>query len=328
MHIHSAAKAALAAVALTALPLAACQADLEEPELDAAGTTTLATPTETETVTEEVVEYVEVDPARFKEGTGYVVGGGSSDGKSESGVSVCVINPGDDYPANCQTKFQDPVPPAEEFYGVPPNFDPNVVAYYKEEQRFRAEHSPGAQGYATPPTPLKKGERTTIDGFILTHLKDGGFRVEYKGAWFELHGGIYEASPAAKPAENSDKNLTSNAAATETAPGGTVCGEITGPMGQDLYVIATKYDTTCGPAMEAMNGYMDALNDGQTEGQAAFWTAPNGWGCTARWFFPDEEYVGANGKMSCGAASPSGEPAKEGSGEVVALTEEDRKKVS
>lgn len=321
MRIHSAAKAALAAVALTALPLTACQADLEEPELDAAGTTTLATPTETETVTEEVVEYVEVDPARFKEGTGYVVGG-------SSGVSGCMIVPGSDYPTTCQIKYEDPVPPAEDFGGAPEGLAPNVATYNEKESRFRAEHSPGAQGYATPPTPLNKGERTTIDGFILTHLNDGGFRVEYKDAWFELHGGIYEASPAAKPAENSNKNETSNAAAAETAPGGTVCGEIAGPMGPDLYVIATKYDTTCGPAMEAMNGYMDALNDGQTEGQAAFWTAPNGWGCTARWFFPDEEYVGANGKMSCGAASPSGEPAKEGSGEVVALTEEDRKKVS
>lgn len=84
-------------------------------------------------------------------------------------------------------------------------------------------------------------------------------------------------------------------------------------------MVAVEDGTTCGIAMRVFRGYVSALMAGEPEGQAAFWTAPNGWGCFARWFFPDEEYVGANGKLACGANDRAGTPAKDGSGEVVGV---------
>lgn len=115
------------------------------------------------------------------------------------------------------------------------------------------------------------------------------------------------------------------AAAAKPVSRGTQCGSTFTPSLQDVAIVASEDGTTCGTAARVMRDYVHALIDGQTEGQAALWTAPNGWSCTGRWFFPGEENVGANGKMACAAKSLQGAPVEgHGSGEVVALTAEDR----
>lgn len=311
---------ALAAMPLVlAATLSAC-AESEEPD------TTLSAPTleasedipesTRETTPEETFqsapadEYEDVDPELFNLGGAYVVGG-----SPESGVIGCMAKPDTDYPFNCQVDFTYPVPPAEELGGASAAISPNIVSMSESAGRFITAFSPGSQGYFEPPRPLELGQRVSIDGATITHLTDGGFRVEYQGDAFEVHEGVY-----ARDGEI-DEAL---AAASQSVEAGTQCGSTSTPAGGDVAVVASQNDTTCGVAMQVMRGYITALREGQTEGQAAFWTAPNGWGCFGRWFFPGEDYVGANGKLACGAQDPSGKPAQEGSGEVVGLALDER----
>lgn len=190
------------AAALCALSLTACANNdaLNEPDLAETQTQTQEQTEEQtpETVTEETTvskettseeaapEYTEVDPERFKEGTGYVIGGAS-------GVLGCMtFRDSPQIDLSCQINFTEPLPPVVDDGGVP-GFPANVATWVVGEG-FTTNHSPGSQGYMTPPTPLNKGETTTIDGFRFTHLHDGGFRVERDGQAFEVHDGVYTAN--------------------------------------------------------------------------------------------------------------------------------------
>lgn len=273
--------------------------------------TTSASPSTTATTDSE--EYEDLNPELFNLGGAYVVGG-----SEESGLLGCMVQPAVDYPFNCQINFTYPIPPVEKDGVAPEGMSPNVASMGDDDDRFITVFSPGSQGYFEPPLPLEPGQRVTIDGAEITHLHDGGFRVTYRGDAFEVHEGVY-----ARDGEI-DAAL---AAAAQPVARGTKCGQTYVPSGQDVAVVAVEDGTTCGIAMRVFRGYVSALMAGEPEGQAAFWTAPNGWGCFARWFFPDEEYVGANGKLACSAQDPSGVPAQEGSGEVVGLSLEDRNRL-
>lgn len=131
------------------------------------------------------VTYTDVDADRFKEGTGYVVGGAS-------GVLGCTTLSDPSYPITCQIDFHKPLPPVEDDGGVPGEVEANIAIFSTSEGRFVTNHSPGSQGFATPPTPLEKGERVSFGEATLTHLHDGGFRVEYADDAFEVHNGVYK----------------------------------------------------------------------------------------------------------------------------------------
>ena len=290
----------LAATLLAAVTLSACTTadqntadETPTPEESAQSTSTQAE------------AYEELDPELFNNGGAYVVGG-----SEESGLLGCMAQPAADYPFNCQINFTYPIPPVEKDGVAPEGMSPNVASMGDDDDRFITVFSPGSQGYFEPPRPLGPGKRVTIDGAEITHLHDGGFRVTYRGDAFEVHEGVY-----ARDGEI-DAAL---AAAAQPVARGTKCGQTYAPSGQGVAVVAVEDGTTCGIAMRVFRGYVSALMAGEPEGQAAFWIAPNGWGCFARWFFPDEEYVGANGKLACGANDRAGTPAKDGSGEVVGV---------
>ncbi|WCZ38642.1 hypothetical protein [Corynebacterium jeddahense] len=286
----------------------------ETPAEDDGATEAQSTASQSETTAEattastQAETYEDLDPELFNLGGAYVVGG------ADTGVAGCMAKPGTNYPFNCQISFTYPVPPVEDLGGAGTAIAPNVASW--KDGRFITAFSPGSQGYMTPPRPLEQGQRVTIDGATLTHLVDGGFRVEYNGDAFEVHDGVY-----ARDGEV-DQAL---AVAAKPVSRGTQCGSTFTPSLQDVAIVASEDGTTCGTAARVMRDYVHALIDGQTEGQAALWTAPNGWSCTGRWFFTGEENVGANGKMACAAKSLQGAPVEgHGSGEVVALTAEDR----
>lgn len=267
-----------------------------------------ATTTDGSRTAQAVAEYEDLDPELFNLGGGYVVAG-------TSGVGGCMMKTHEpNFRFTCQIGFNHPVPPVEGLGGAPDAVGPNVAAYSDKKGRFVTEYSPGAQGYMETPRALERGQRVTIDGATMTHLHDGGFRVEYQGDAFEVHDRVY--------AREGDLEAT-RALAAKPVEKGTNCGVTYNANGEDIAVVAAEDGTTCGTAMDIMRSYVRALFDGQTQGSAGLWTAPNGWGCTGRWFFPDEEYIGGNGKLACGAQDPSGNPASAGSGEVVGLTVND-----
>lgn len=319
------AKSAIAMVALTALPLAACQADLEEPnlDLDTAASSPQDAPTETETVTEQAeTEYVDVDPERFKTGSAYIVGGAS-------GVPGCMAKPGQGYPFNCYVSFADPVPPAENPDGVKLGFPPNIASYDEPSGRFRPEFSPGSQGYATTPTPLAKGERTTIDGATMTHLHNGGFRVDYKGAWFEVHDGVFTASKGAQndePATQIEEAAAPQGPARgtgRTASKGEKCGEWN-LHGETMGVYAVEDGTTCHQGMDAIEAYFAAAERGEMQGTVTAWTNPaSGWGCTGRYLLPGDSDEPSNRRIACTDTQLDGTKAHLGTGGVVLLTDAD-----
>lgn len=313
--------AVAAATLALALPLTACaEKALEEPELTNNETTSAQAEatTETETVTEQAAEtYEDVDPSLFDEGGAYVVGGAS-------GVLGCMAKPSTDYPFNCQIKFADPVPPAEDPDGVKLGFPPNIASYDDATGRFRPEFSPGSQGYMDPPTPLEKGKRVTIDGATMTHLHDGGFRVEYKGDSFEVHDGVYSGTPAANAAQAEDKpssqaNQAAPAPAAATSAKGEQCG--TWDLGgQTMGVYAVEDGTTCDQAMDSVREYFAAAERGEFQGTATAWTNPaNGWGCTSRYILPGDADEPSNRKIACTDSQMDGTKAFAGSGAVALL---------
>ncbi|OEY23315.1 hypothetical protein A0K93_03755 [Corynebacterium sp. BCW_4722] len=320
MRISRSVTAALLAIAL---PLAACttEEELAEPKPVESSSTQTEAENTTEAEAEEKTEpeeaasetYEDVDPVIFDEGGAYVVGG-------SSGVLGCMAKPGTDYPFNCQITFADPVPPAEDPDGSKFGYPPNIASYDEPTGRFRPEFSPGSQGYMTPPTPLERGQRVTIDGATMTHLHDGGFRVEYKGDSFEVHDGVYSGTPAQE-----EKPVAKTASGTVNK--GEQCGTYT-RFGEEMGVYALEDGTTCDQAMSTLKAYFVAEENGEMQGTVTAWTDPqNGWGCFGRYLLPGDTDEPANRKVSCGDTQMNGTKAFDGSGSVVLLDPADAARI-
>ncbi|WP_070462771.1 hypothetical protein [Corynebacterium sp. HMSC29G08] len=254
--------------------------------------------------------YEDVDPELFSNEYGAVVGG-------NSGVVGCFVQDETLDPeyrgqllTSCEVMFRYPLPEMQFNGGWPDATYSNVFSFDYDLGEFQVGHSPGSQGFATRPPGLEPGQRVTIYGTTFTHLHDSGFRVERDGQGVEVHNSVIQFD---------DDPVDHIAESKEPVDFGTQCGVMVAPSGDALAVIAVSEDTTCDTAMDVVEGYRRALHFGETQGQAAFWTSPEGWGCTGRYFYVGEEHFGANGKISCAASSPSGEPASVGNGEVVAV---------
>lgn len=253
--------------------------------------------------TETEEPYVDVDPTLFIEGSGATVAGTPG-----SGVSGCyLIDKTPDDPrltalVVCQARFRYPTPDIEFDGGWPDPPFANVASFDFDTEEFQTGMSPGSQGFMYPPRALEPGERVTIYGTTIYHLHDGGFRAERDGTGYEVHKGVIQHDW-----DSTDRVAQSK----EPVDKGTVCGRVYSLNNKDLLVVAAEDGTICPTAMDAMDGYIKALREGDSsiQGNAALWQSPEGWGCSGRYFFDDEEYVGANGKLSC----------SESSGSVVAL---------
>ncbi|WP_133064868.1 hypothetical protein [Corynebacterium hadale] len=256
--------------------------------------------------------YTVVDPERFLLGTAYVIGGDGDRWFHDCFIKTAELNSESDSGTYCHADFADPVPPTEEDYGVPNPPAPNMINWDEDGGRFSTAYSPGAELH--PGTQrLRQGEQVTVDGLTVTHLHGGGYRVTKGDATFEMHDGVYTTTDPGSPAE------------AEAAGGaaGNVCGTVESSMGGSYQIVALEDGTTCDSALAAMRGYVDAYRNGAVEGQAGFWTAPNGWGCANGWFLPGDEQIRANAKNTCSASDRAGNPAQEGSGAVVALRPDD-----
>lgn len=301
------AHAVAAATLALALPLTACaEKALEEPELTKNETTSTQAEatTETETVTEQAAEtYEDLDPSLFKNG---IVGG-------SSGVHTCDVDPGDDTsPVSCAIKFAAPFPPVEHNGGAPGIDEPNLVWFKPDRGGFITAYSPGHEWYE-PERTLEKGQRVTIGDATLTHLLDGGFRVEYSGDVFEVHDGVF--SRPGKSQSISEENMANT---------GGQCGSVE-MHGEQWGVYAVQDGTVCDVAMQTVHRYFNAYETGELMGTVTVWDDPeNGWGCTGRWVIPGDEEVRTNYKMACLDTRPmSGTKAWEGSGAVAIMQPED-----
>lgn len=129
-----------------------------------------------------------------------------------------------------------------------------------------------------------------------------------------------ETTSAAESSQSDETTSSSSSAASSTADAGESCGTRDG-----MSVVALEDGTTCDIAMDVLEQYDNNLS--QAEGQALYWTAPNGWGCFARYTFPGEEDAPNSRKTSCSAEDPGGKPASEGSGGVAMVDPGDEHKV-
>lgn len=122
-------------------------------------------------------------------------------------------------------------------------------------------------------------------------------------------------SPSEHSGTTTSSEETSSATSSEKSSSATVAdaGETCGSF-DDGVLVALEDGTTCDIARDVMTMYKDNL--GQAQGQALFWTAPNGWDCFGRYRFPGEEDNPSTRKLSCSAEDPSGAAAEEGSGGV------------
>lgn len=258
-------------------------------------------------------QYVDVDPELFIEGSGATIAGTPG-----SGVLGCYLS--DETPdderlsalVSCQARFRHPMPEIEFDGGWPAPPFANVASFNFETGEFETGMSPGSQGFMYPPRALEPGERVTIYGTTIYHLHDGGFRAERAGVGYEVHKGVIQH----------DWDATDRVAQSkEPVPKGTVCGVAYALDGQERLVVAAEDNTICPTAMDTMDAYIQALRGGDSsvQGSAALWQSPENWSCSGRYFFDDEEYVGANGKLTCREGGLDGAAAAEGSGSVVAL---------
>ena len=310
----------LVAACSSALALSACSTgeDLPEPTVtDAADTPDSSVTTATEAAaqaTDTPTGPAERDPAEFTKN------GGQSYAVTFDAANMCVYYSASGY-FDCDIAPAGELPPIDidPGLGTPPE-----VLLWTDTGGFETSQDTGG-GEGTPQgDTLNPGEQVTIGPFTLKHSKDGAIRGEREGYWFELSPERQFSSDHFTPSGTRTNNGNQS---SDLAAAGTECGTVVVPRGDEQLVVATKDGTTCNLGMEIMNQYIEAIQAGKSEGQAGFWTAPNGWGCFARWFFPDEPYSGVNGRLACGAEDPAGNPAKEGSGEVVAMTATERTKV-
>lgn len=120
---------------------------------------------------------------------------------------------------------------------------------------------------------------------------------------------VSEPPLSVSPSEEPDSAPSVGSGANALADAGDTCGSLEGEV-----LVALEDGTSCDIAHDVMAMYKDNLD--QAEGQALFWTSPNGWGCTGRYIFPGESDTPSARKMSCSAEDRSGRPAEEGSGSV------------
>lgn len=292
------------------------------PQIDGAGSgvdegASISNAPETREATETEEPYIDVDPEPFIEGSGATVAG-----TPESGVSGCYLidkNPDDPRQSElvvCQARFRYPTPDIEFDGGWPNPPYANAITFNFETAEFETGMSPGSQGFVTPPRALEPGQRVTIYGTTIYHLRDGGFRAERQDTGFEVHNGVIQH----------DWDSTDRLAQSQEPVGkGTVCGRIYSLDDKDRLVVAAEDGTVCPTAMDAMDGYVTALRKGDSsiQGNAALWESPENWGCSGRYFFDGEENIGANGKLSCSAGGLNGNAAGTSSGAVVALEPDD-----
>lgn len=317
MHISRAPRiftlAAASLIAAAALSGCGSSSDdaLEEPTFDTSAepSTSEKTPSEEEKTSKEEEtseskkaaqdEYTDVDPSKFEYG---IVG-------LDSGVLGCTVRTAEgETPVFCQVNFAAPLPPVEHNGGAPQIDEPNVAWYKPDRGGFITAFSPGSQGYMDPPTPLHKGERVTIGDAKITHMHDGGIRVEYADDAFEVHDGVYHRP--GKTQSISEENSVAK---------GERCG--TWDMaGKEFGVYALEDGTTCDVAMNTVAAYDKALDNGETEGQISAWTnKKTGWGCFARYVLDGQEDLPENRRVACSDSDRRGDPATEGSGGVVLL---------
>ena len=284
---------------------------LEEPTFDssAESSTSGETPSEEEKTSKEEEtseskkaaqdEYTDVDPSKFEYG---IVG-------LDSGVLGCTVRAVEgETPVFCQVNFAAPLPPVEHNGGAVGIDEPNVAWYKPDRGGFITAVSPGSQGYMNPPTPLNKGERVTIDGATITHMHDGGIRVEYADDAFEVHDGVYHRP--GKTQSISEENSVAK---------GEQCGTWN-MAGKEFGVYAFEEGTTCDVAMNTVAAYDKALDSGETEGQISAWTnKKTGWGCFARYVLDGQEDLPEKRRVSCSDSDRRGDPATEGTGGVVLL---------
>lgn len=244
-------------------------------------------------------EYTDVDPSKFEYG---IVG-------LDSGVLGCKVSTvEDETPVFCQVNFAAPLPPVEHNGGAPQIDSPNVAWYKPDRGGFITAFSPGSQGYMNPPTPLNKGERVTIGDAKITHMHDGGIRVEYADDAFEVHDGVYHRP--GKSQSISEENSVAK---------GEQCGTWT-MAGKEFGVFALEDGTTCDVAMNTLAGYSNAAKNGELQGTVTAWTnEKTGWGCIGRYIIDGMEDTPSNRRTACTDTDMSGDPATEGSGGVVLL---------
>lgn len=244
-------------------------------------------------------EYTDVDPSKFEYG---IVG-------LDSGVLGCTVSIAEgETPVFCQVNFAAPLPPVEHNGGAPQIDEPNVAWYKPDRGGFITAFSPGSQGYMDPPTPLHKGERVTIGDAKITHMHDGGIRVEYADDAFEVHDGVYH-----RPGK------TQSITEENSVAKGEQCG--TWDMaGKEFGVYALEDGTTCDVAMNTLAGYSNAAKNGELQGSVTAWTnEKSGWGCIGRYIIDGMEDTPSNRRTACTDTDMSGDPAVEGSGGVVLL---------
>ena len=244
-------------------------------------------------------EYTDVDPSKFEYG---IIG-------LDSGVLGCTVRAAEgETPVFCQVNFAAPLPPVEHNGGATGIDVPNVAWYKPDRGGFITAVSPGSQGYMNPPTPLNKGERVTIDDATITHLHDGGIRVEYADDAFEVHDGVYH-----RPGK------TQSITEENSVAKGQQCGTMN-MNGMEIGVYALEDGTTCDVAMNTVAAYDKALDSGETEGQISAWTnKKTGWGCFARYVLDGQEDLPENRRTACTDTDMRGDPATEGTGGVVLL---------
>lgn len=94
----------------------------------------------------------------------------------------------------------------------------------------------------------------------------------------------------------------------QTAAAGTVCGEVTNVMGLKRSVVAMQDDLSCEEAMEVFTDYFSDSPSGMPpQGSGAFWTAPNGWGCSgSAYLIPGDEDIKSNHYPACGTEDTRG----------------------
>ncbi|EFK54231.1 hypothetical protein KBP53_04625 [Corynebacterium genitalium ATCC 33030] len=114
-----------------------------------------------------------------------------------------------------------------------------------------------------------------------------------------------EEEPSTSDEPSEDETSTEE---EQTSAAGTVCGEVTNATGGTLSVVAMQDELTCEEAMEVFTDYFSDSPSGMPpQGSGAFWTAPNGWGCSgSAYLVPGDEDIKSNHYPACGTEDTRG----------------------
>ncbi|MCQ4619642.1 hypothetical protein KBX19_00150 [Corynebacterium sp. CCUG 71335] len=117
-----------------------------------------------------------------------------------------------------------------------------------------------------------------------------------------------EPSTSDEPSENETSADETSGKETQTAVAGTVCGQVINVMGLKRSVVAMQDDLSCEEAMEVFTDYFSDSPSGMPpQGSGAFWTAPNGWGCSgSAYLIPGDEDIKSNHYPACGTEDTRG----------------------